>query len=344
MAPEVFGHSTTMKKAFLSLAAIAALALLAWAWLHFAARDRDNALTLYGNVDIRQISLAFDGSGRVLELRVDEGDRVKAGDVLATLDTRTLSLQAEYALAQIGVQRQNLLRLRNGSRPEEIAHARSSLLAARAEAQRARKDLARLLSIAENTKDRGVSAQDLDRVKTAARVADARVEQERNALRLAEIGPREEDIAAAKAQLEASEAQLALLRHQIAQGELKAPADAVVRSRLLEPGDMATPQKPVYALALTHPKWVRVYVAEPDLGKLKPGQAARVTTDSRPDPPIAGKVGYISSVAEFTPKSVQTEDLRTSLVYELRVIVEDADDALRLGQPATVELTVGDAQ
>jgi HlyD family secretion protein len=135
-----------------------------------------------------------------------------------------------------------------------------------------------------------------------------------------------------------------LLRHRIAQGELKAPADAVVRSRLLEPGDMATPQKPVYALALTRSKWVRVYVGEPDLGKVRPGQTARVTTDSRPDKPIVGKVGYISSVAEFTPKSVQTEELRTRLVYEARVRVDDTDDALRLGQPATVELIPGNPQ
>ena len=107
---------------------------------------------------------------------------------------------------------------------------------------------------------------------------------------------------------------------------------------------MATPQRPVFALALTQPKWVRVYVSEPDLGRVKPGMAASVVTDSRPGQSIAGKVGYISSVAEFTPKSVQTEELRTSLVYEVRVLVDDPQDVLRLGQPATVHLTTGAAQ
>lgn len=197
--------------------------------------------------------------------------------------------------------------------------------------------------IAANTDNRGVSAQELDRARAAVQVADAQAAQQRDALRLTEIGPRKEDIAAAEAQLKSSEAQLALLQHQVSQGQLIAPSDAVVRSRLLEPGDMATPQKPVYALAITRPKWVRVYVNEPDLGKVKPGQSARVTTDSAPDRPITGKVGYISSVAEFTPKAVQTEELRTSLVYEVRVVVEDNDDALRLGQPATVVLG-GDTQ
>jgi HlyD family secretion protein len=101
---------------------------------------------------------------------------------------------------------------------------------------------------------------------------------------------------------------------------------------------MVTPQRPVLSLALTRPKWVRVYVSEPDLGRVKPGMGARVNTDSSPGTTIPGKVGYISSVAEFTPKNVETSELRTSLVYEVRVLVEDPQDALRLGQPATVRL------
>jgi len=332
-----------MKKPLIALGLLVVLALGAWAWMHQRDKRHDGTLVLYGNVDIRQVSLAFDGSGRVAELMADEGDAVKAGQVLATLDTQTLALQAEQAQAQIGVQQQNLLRLKNGARPQELAQARSRLSAAQAEATRAQKDLVRLQGIADNTDGRGVSAQELDRVRAAVQVADAQAAQQQEALRLTEIGPRKEDIAAAEAQLKASDAQLALLQHQVSQGQLVSPSDAVVRSRLLEPGDMATPQKPVYALAITEPKWVRVYVSEPDLGKVKPGQAARVITDSAPGQPIAGKVGYISSVAEFTPKSVQTEELRTSLVYEVRVIVEDKDNALRLGQPATVVLG-GDAQ
>jgi HlyD family secretion protein len=288
--------------------------------------------------------LAFDGSGRVAELRVEEGDRVNAGVVLGVLDTRTLALQAEQAQAQIGVQQQTLQRLRNGARPQEIAQARSRVTAAQVDAAQAEQDLQRLQGIAANTQGRGVSAQDLDRAKSHLQVVQAKLTDQQEALRLTELGPRAEDVAGAEAQLKAAQAQLALLQHQIAQGQLKAPADAVVRSRLLEPGDMATPQKPVLALALTQPKWVRVYVGEPDLGRVKPGMPARVTTDGSPGQSIAGKIGYISSVAEFTPKSVQTEALRTSLLYELRVLVDDPQDVLRLGQPATVHLTAGTAQ
>lgn len=330
-----------MNKPLILVAATAAVALAVWGVWRYSHRSGDTELVLHGNVDIRQVALAFDGNGRVAELRAQEGDAVKAGAVLGRLDTRTLVLQAEQAQAQIEVQQQNLLRLRHGARPQELAQARSRLAAAQADAVRAEQDLARLQGIADNTQGRGVSTQDLDRARTSVQVAQAQAAERQQALRLTELGPRQEEVAGAEAQLKAAQAQLALLQHQIAQGELKAPADAVVRSRLLEPGDMATPQKAVYALALAQPKWVRVYVGEPDLGRVKPGMAARVFTDSQPGQPIAGQVGYIASVAEFTPKSVQTEELRTSLVYEVRVQVQDAGDALRLGQPATVHLGAG---
>jgi HlyD family secretion protein len=331
------------KKPLILLAVACALTVSVWAWRHYHHHPADGALVFHGNVDIRQISLAFDGSGRVSTVRAEEGDQVKAGSVLGTLDTRALELQAAQAKAQIAAQQQNLLRLRNGSRPQEVAQARSRLAAAQAEAERADKDLARLKGIAEATQGRGVSGQELDRAASAAKVAKARTEEQRESLALLTLGARTEDVAAAQAQLDAAQAQLALLQHQISQGELKAPADAVVRSRLLEPGDMATPQRPVFALALMRPKWIRIYVGESDLGRVKPGMSARVVTDSQPDQPIAGKVGYMSSVAEFTPKSVQTEELRTSLVYEVRVLVEDSGNVLRLGQPATVHLAAGTA-
>src|SRR5437763_506745 len=158
------------------------------------------------------------------------------------------------------------------------------------------------------------------------------------ALDLVLIGPRKEDIAQAEAQLRANEAQLAYLRRQLADAELLAPTAAVVRTRIMEPGEMASPQKPVFSLAITDPKWVRAYVSEPDLGRVSPGMAASVVVDSFPERRFEGWVGFISPVAEFTPKAVQTQELRTSLVYEVRVFVQDPGDALRLGMPATVYL------
>jgi HlyD family secretion protein len=183
-----------------------------------------------------------------------------------------------------------------------------------------------------------VSRQDLDSARAALEVAEARLAVNRKALDLQVAGPRKEDIAQAEAQLRSDQAQLALLRRQLADTELHAPLGGVVRSRLVEPGEIASPQKAAFTVAITDPKWIRAYVAEPDLGAVREGVAASVTTDAFPSRPFAGWVGFISPIAEFTPKTVETEELRSSLVYEIRVFVKDPADQLRLGMPATVHL------
>lgn len=333
-----------MKKPVLAAVVLVLVAGAAAIWW-YSGRVRDtDTLVLHGNVDVRQVSLAFEGSGRVETMSAEEGDQVRAGDSLATLDTATLALQAQQADARVSADQQNLLRLRNGARPEEVRQARDRLAAAQADAVRTGADLARLREVASSTEGRGVSGQEIDRAASAAKAARAQAQEASAALVLVMKGPRAEDVSAAMAQVKASQAGLALTRHNIAQGVLRAPADAVVRARLLEVGDMASPQRPVYELALTDPKWVRVYVDEAGLGRIKPGMAAQVTSDSAPNRPVFGKVGYISSVAEFTPKSVETEDLRTSLVYEVRVTVQDKAGALRLGQPVTVKIRTGAAR
>ena len=251
---------------------------------------------------------------------------------------------AAQARAQIEVQRQALARLHNGARPQEVLQAQSAVTAARADAERAAQELQRLQGISAATDGRGVSAQELERAQTAAEVSASALEQQRQRLELIEQGPRSEEIAGAEAQLQAFQAQLDLLQYQIEQGTLTAPVVATVRSRLIEVGDMATPQRAAFTLALTDPKWVRVFASETQLGRIHPGMTVEVVTDSQPDQPIQGSVGFISSVAEFTPKSVQTEELRTSLVYEVRVTVEDPQNRLRLGQPVTVRMAASTAQ
>ncbi|MGD9597123.1 MAG: HlyD family efflux transporter periplasmic adaptor subunit [Steroidobacteraceae bacterium] len=317
----------------------AALVLVgAGAWFGFGRGDGDHAIVLYGNVDLRQVSLAFNANERVAEMRVEEGEHVTKGQVLAVLDTTTLKLRVAQAQAQLTVLEEALRRLEAGSRPEEIAQARAHLAGAEAEALRARTLFERLQSVSTETRGRAVSRQELDAARAAFDVAQSRAVTAKEAQTLAVTGPRAEDIAQARAQRDASAAALAVLQQQLTDSELVAPVDAVVRSRLLEPGDMASPQRPAYALALMRPKWVRAYVSETDLGRVQPGDTAEVAIDSAPDRPLAGHVGYIASVAEFTPKTVQTEDLRTSLVYEIRINVDDPDNRLRLGMPATVRL------
>ncbi len=322
---------------------LAAAGVAAWlAWRERQPPPDPDRLVLYGNVDIRQVSLAFNAADRIVRLAAREGDRVRAGDVLGVVDGTAVRLRIAQADAQIAVQEQVLARLRAGSRAEEIGQARAQVQAAQTEVDLASRQLARARSVHESTAGRLVSPQDLDTALARQRVATSELERARKAAQLVERGPRREDIAQAQAQLEVVRAERALLAYQLEQTELKAPVDAVVRARLLEPGDMASPQRPAYTLALTRPKWVRAYVAELDLGRIRPGMPAQVTIDSQPRRPIAGRVGYIASVAEFTPKTVQTEALRTALVYEIRVEVDDPDDVLRLGMPATVQLALGE--
>ena len=305
----------------------------------FNQREREpREPTLYGNVDLRQVQLSFNNSERIAAVLVQEGDRVRKGQLVAQLDTRRLEPQVAQAEAQVAAQRQVVQRLRSGSRPEEIAQARANVESAKADAVNARQQYERIKSAAEMSAGRAVRQQDVDSAKAAMQVAEAKLVVNQRALELAVLGPRKEDIAEAEAQLRANEAQLALLRQQLVDAQLLAPIDAVVRTRILEPGDMASPQKPVFTLAITDPKWVRAYVSEPDLGKLHEGMAAAIAVDSFPKRRFEGWVGFISPVAEFTPKAVQTEELRTSLVYEVRVFVKDPTDELRLGMPATVYL------
>ncbi len=292
-------------------------------------------LVLYGNVDLRQVDLAFNGSERIAAVLVQEGDVVHKGEVLAKLDTSRLEPELAQVKAQAAAQKAAVQRLHNGSRPQEIAQARANLDSAKADAENARLKYQR----AKTLFDQGTETQqDLDNAKAALDMADAKVEVNQKALDLEILGPRAEDVAQAEAQLRANKAQLALVRQQLADANLIAPVEGVIRSRLMEPGEMASPQRPVFSIAITSPKWVRAYVSESDLGRIHPGMTASIMVDAFPTRRFPGWIGFISPVAEFTPKTVQTEELRTSLVYEVRVFVTDEGDVLRLGMPATVYL------
>ena len=310
------------------------------AW--FFGRDAGpQELELYGNVDLRQVALAFDDSGRVASVSVQEGDVVKKGQVVATLDTSRLAPLVEQAQAQVAAQHAVVERLHHGSRPEEIAQARANLAAATADAVNARRQYERNKSLESRAL---ASIQDVDAARAAMDVANANVEVARKTLDLAVAGPRTEDIAQAEAQLHADEASLALLNRRLADAQLTAPVDSVVLSRLMEPAEIASPQRPVISLAVTDPKWVRAYVAEPDLGRIRPGMKAQVEVDSFPGRRFDGWIGFISPIAEFTPRTIETQELRTSLVYEVRVFVNDPTGTLRLGMPATVKVPGAEAR
>jgi HlyD family secretion protein len=297
--------------------------------------SEDGSLTLYGTIDLRDANLAFNEQERIIEVLVEEGEQVAAGQLLARLNPDRLNAAIEQTRANILAQQQQVDKLSAGNRPQEIDQAAAEVEAARIRLASAEQILARVST----TSGSGASSQqELDDAATAVNLAKAQLKSLDNKLDLLREGPRQEDLATARHQLEALEASLQQLMVRFGELTLLAPASGIIQNRILEPGEMAGPTRPVMTLALNEPKWVRAYLPEPQLGRVAAGMAAEVLSDTFPDQPVEGWVGFISPVAEFTPRTVQTEDLRTRLVYETRVYVRDPDNRLRLGMPVTVRL------
>ncbi len=315
---------------------IVAIGIAVAYWLFVGRRDKPRtAVQIYGNVDLREVQLAFHATGRITNIFVEEGAKVQAGQLIAELDSDRYAETLDRAVAQAGAQERVVAELLAGSRPEEVQTARARVQAAQASLADAEQIYRRAVALA---KSQYVSRQKLETAEAALKSAQANLDAQRQALELAVKGPRQETIDAAKAKLKADRALHRLTERELADTKLYAPAAGVIQNRILEPGDMAFPQTPVVTLALNDPVWARVYVSEPDLGKLFPGMRAWVKTDSFPEKAYRGWVGFISPTAEFTPKQVETTELRSKLVYRVRVHVCNPNNELRLGMPVTVAI------
>ncbi|ADP70456.1 secretion protein HlyD family protein [Rhodomicrobium vannielii ATCC 17100] len=317
------------------LIALAIVAAGGGYWWYRVSHETTGELRLHGNVEVRQVNLGFKVAGRIETLAVDEGDRVHTGQTLASLEKIYFRESLAQMRAQADQAAANYAKLKAGYRVEEIAQARAAVAereATLANATITRKRAESLL------KTPAGSQKVFDDTQAAERQAEALLNSAREALRLQEAGYRKEDIAYAKAQLDERKAVTATIERQLADADLIAPGDGTVLSRVREVGAIVQPGETVFVVSLTSPVWVRTYVTEPDLGRIRPGMPVTVHTDTPGGKVYRGKVGFISTAAEFTPKTVQTDELRTSLVYRLRVVVDGNDEELRQGMPVTVEL------
>ncbi len=315
----------------------AAVAIIGAFLLLHARRGADNRLTLYGNVDIREVQVAFNDADRIARMFVQEGDFVKPGELLAELDARRYFANEDQARRNVQAQRQVLTRMLNGSRPEEIVQARSTMGALLATMRDADLTYRRNLEL---QRKQVIPQQTLDDAEAKLKEARGNYDAARQTWILAVKGPRIEDIENARAALKADEAALAFAERELADTKLYAHSDGVIEDRILEPGDMASPAVPAFTMALTNPLWVRAYVPETYLGRVYLGMKALITTDSFPGKDFQGWIGYISPTAEFTPKNVETPELRTRLVYQVRVYACTPQNELRLGMPATVTVAL----
>lgn len=320
------------RKRLILIAGAVALCALAWFVIRNRA-DAGGAVKLYGNVDIREVELSFRVPGRLAEVRVDEGDAVKAGDVLATLDAQRYRDALAKAMGDRDVAAANMAKFRAGYRNEEVGQARALVAQMEAQVENAVRVARRREEL---LKSGAISAQERDDAVAQRDALLAQLQSARKGFQLQSSGYRAEDVQGAAAGLRAAEAAMAAAMTDLADTEIIAPAGGRVLSRVREPGAMAQAGATVLVVSLERPVWVRAYVPEPLLGRVRLGMPVLVRTDSRPDKPYNGTVGFISPVAEFTPKNVETEALRTDLVYRLRIVVDDADGGLRQGMPVTV--------
>jgi len=318
------------------IAGVILISLAVFAWFYFTKEKKDsNILTLYGNVDIREVNLSFRIGGRIIKMPFEEGDRVKAGQVLAYLDQNEFEDNVNQAKAETMVKQAQLNELLAGTRSEQIAQAEANTREKKATLANSEKLLEKnKLGYEANV----VSLQEFQNTQTQVKEAKAKLSSAEHALKEAINGPRKEDIQAARANLEAAKANLSGSMKNIYYTKLISPSNGVILTRVQEPGAVVPATQTVYSLSLNDPKWIQAYIDEVDLGKIYPGMIAEIKTDTYSDKIYKGQIGFISPVAEFTPKSVETKELRTDLVYRLRVIVKDPENELRQGMPVTVNL------
>lgn len=308
------------------------LAGITWPWDDEPPSDR---ILLSGTVEAREHPLAFRVGGRIESLEVEEGQRVEIGDTLARLERQDLQIELERARREAEAAAAALAALEAGTRPEELRVAMSSVSRAEAELELARSDVARLQKLVQR---RLASQEEYDRAQSRLKVTRAQLEEAEQRLALAREGPRQEDIRRARAQHEASLAAVELAGRRLQYTLLASPVSGIVSVRRAEPGEVVASGQPVVTVAALDRPWVRAFLPEPHLARVQLGQPAAVTVDGLGQRRLEGRLSFIAPDAEFTPKTVQTQELRVDLVYRVRVDVDNADGILKIGMPADIVL------
>ncbi len=335
---------------FMLVLAVVIAAAVVW-WLTHRAPSDPNRLQLSGTIEITQVDLAFKIPGRLQERSVDEGNAVAIGQVVARLDAVDQELLVTRAEAEAEYAKAFLSKLKSGSRPEEVVDARAQLQQAQAvvKATESRLKLANEeLARSRNLRNQEViSQQKFDELQTvmdtalnAHQEAAARIRSAKARLALVLAGPRKEEIQQAQAQLTISEQALALARQHLADTILKAPINGVVLSKAAEPGTFLNAGAPVITVGEIGQVWLRGYINETNLGRIRLNQTAEVTTDTYPGKVYSGKVSYISNLAEFTPKTVQTFQERVKLMYRVKISLDNPRQELKPGMPADAVIQV----
>ena len=299
-----------------------------------------NQLTLSGNIEAHESLVSFKVQGRIVDLPVEEGQWVETGALLARLEDADYKQKLRIDEANVLVRESNLALTLAGPREQEVKALQQTMLDAQADLQQKKLDNERVQRLF--SKDE-VSAQERDLAATAVKRAEAAFEATRQRYNQAVEGSRKEDVAIARATLQQANANLGLARVNLDYTTLRAPSAGVITVRQAELGEVVVPGTPVVTLADLDHVWLRAYVAETDLGRIRWGQEAAVTTDTYPGKQYRGRISFISSTAEFTPKSVQTYKERVTLVYRIKIEIDNSNHELKPGMPADAHINLANA-
>lgn len=300
--------------------------------------NNSGGIELSGTVEAREVDLAFQVGGRISQLDADEGRWVEQGDLVAALDPTDLRLALQQTTALANAAKANLDALKAGTRTQELRVAQANLQKTQSQLNYATAEVKRVSFLVPK---KLASEEQLEQAQLQYEVALASVDQAKQNLSLAKEGPRQEDIQRAEQQFNASTEAAAIARQQLTYATLTSPVTGMITVRLSEAGEVVSPGQSIVRIAKTAQPWVRAYLNETQLGNVRVGQTAQIKIDGSPEKTFAGKLTFISPVAEFTPKTVETKELRVDLVYRIKVEVENPQGILKIGMPVDVILETG---
>jgi HlyD family secretion protein len=318
------------------------LALLGASLIYFfyfrKAGPETNTIRISGNFEVTEVQISFKIPGRVEQRPVDEGQLVQKDECVATLETTDMQAEVRMREAELLSAQSKLAELQAGSRPAEIEAAKARLSSAQADRDRLESDFrsAQLL-----LKTKVISDEEYVRRKGLFDAAAGRWQEAAEQLKLVQEGARQEVREQARAQMEQAKAALELAQTRLSYARLTSPLTGVVLAKSIEPGEYVAPGTPIVTIGEISKPWLRAYVDERDLGRVKLGQKVRVTTDTYPGRPYEGRLSFIASQAEFTPKNVQTEKERVKLVYRVKIDVPNPKLELKPGMPDDAEILLG---
>ena len=330
-----------LKVLFVLIPILVTAAVMAYLNLHGRSQADLNRIRVSGNIEVTDAEVSFKISGHIDKRHVDEGELMRKGDIVATLDSSDLEDEVAIREADLQLAEANLAELEAGSRPEEISAAEANMMAAKADKEHKERDFHKAEDL---FRKNVISDEEYTHAEGDYGVALNRLREAEEQFKLAKLGPRKETIDQARARVNQAGESLKLARTRLGYAKLFSPLSGIVLSKNVEPGEYVAPGTPVVTVGELESVWLRAYINETDLGRVKVSQQVNVLTDTYPDKIYKGHISFISSQAEFTPKTVQTEKQRVKLVYRIKVEIPNPNMELKPGMPADADILMDQVQ